>query len=146
MHLPAASARVHLWGYGAWRTAHAAPGVGARRRGRAESARPECQVAGMAKRKVARRGRSWLALALLAFVLIAAGVIWRRTSGIAQARELRQLEERRQQLQAQRTALEGEIRDLSSRSALAPIVEHRLGMHVPSDTQVIILPSHSVAP
>lgn len=100
----------------------------------------------MAKRKVARRGRSWLALALLAFVLIAAGVVWRRTSGIAQARELRQLVERRQQLQAQRTALEGEIRELSSRSALAPIVEHRLGMHVPSDTQVIILPSHSVAP
>lgn len=98
----------------------------------------------MAKRAVARRGRSWVALGLLAFVLIAAAVVWRRTVGIAEARDLRQLEERRQDLLSRRAALEGEIRDASSRSVLVPLVEHRLGMSVPSDTQVVILPRQAV--
>lgn len=94
----------------------------------------------MAKRRVARRGRSWVALALLGFVLIAAGVIWRRTAGLARAREIQTLQQRRAALQAQRAQIESDIRDASSRSVLAPIAEQRLHMHVPSDTQVVILP------
>lgn len=91
-------------------------------------------------RSVAPRGRAWIALVLVSFVLIAAGVIWRRTAGVEQARELRSLQERRAQLEAQRSQLEGDIRRISSRSSLLPIVERRLGMHVPNDTQVVILP------
>jgi len=94
----------------------------------------------MAKRRVARRGRAWVALALLGFVLVAAGVIWRRTAGVARARELHSLEQRRAALQAERAQLESDIRDASSRGVLAPIVEQRLHMHVPSDTQIVILP------
>jgi cell division protein FtsB len=81
-----------------------------------------------------------VALALLGFVLIGAGVIWRRAAGDAQARELRALEQRRLQLEAQRAQLRSEIRDLSSRGKLAPVVESRLNMHVPNDTQLVILP------
>lgn len=91
-----------------------------------------------------RRGRlsrrSTVALLLLGFVLVATGVIARRTYGIDQARALRDLERRRQALEAERVKLDGEIRDASSLRRLAPIAEQRLDMHVPSPDQVIMLP------
>jgi len=94
-----------------------------------------------------KRGRlsrgSIVALALFGFVLVATGVIARRTYGIDQARALRELDRRRQALEAERVKLDGEIRDASSRSRLAPIAEQRLNMHVPSPEQVIMLPSPS---
>jgi cell division protein FtsL len=80
-----------------------------------------------------------VALLLVGFVLVAVGVIWRRTYGVAQSRELAQLDRRRLDLLAQRTRLESDIRDLSSRARLAPIAEQRLRMHVPNDSQVVIL-------
>lgn len=85
------------------------------------------------------RGRRFLAVLLGIFVL-AMGVIARRTLGISQARTLRQLEERRDAADAARVRLEAEIRDASSRARLGPIVEQRLHMYVPADSQVIILP------
>ncbi len=86
------------------------------------------------------RGRSVVALALLGFVLTSAAVIWRRAAGVERARELQALEQKRLQLLAQRAKLESDIREASSRSRLAPIVENRLRMRVPNDTQVRILP------
>ncbi|NUS96350.1 MAG: hypothetical protein HOQ11_02965 [Gemmatimonadaceae bacterium] len=85
------------------------------------------------------RGRL-LAVILVGFLLVATGVIWRRSYGIARSRDLRELDRRRVQLEARRAPLESEIRDLSSRARLAPIVEQRLQMHVPTDSQVVILP------
>jgi cell division protein FtsL len=95
------------------------------------------------KRRVTRR--SVVALVLLGFVLVATGVIARRTYGIDQARALRDLDRRRQALEAERVKLDGEIRDASSRAKLAPIAEQRLNMHVPSPDQVIVLPHPSAA-
>ena len=86
------------------------------------------------------RGRSIVALVLFSFVLVATGVIWRRSVGVAQARAIQGLEQQRSSLMARRAALEGEIRDATSRARLAPIAEGRLGMRVPSDSQVITLP------
>ena len=86
------------------------------------------------------RGRSLVGLLLLGFVLVATGVIWRRSYGIARARELDALQRRRAALEARKASLEGQIRELSSRARLAPIAEQRLGMHIPSDSQVVILP------
>lgn len=85
------------------------------------------------------RGRSLIALVLLGFVLMAAGVIWRRSSGIARAREESRLEQRRSALAAERAKLEGDIRDASSRSRLAGVAEERLHMHIPNDSQVIFV-------
>jgi len=90
--------------------------------------------------------RSIVALALFGFVLVATGVIARRTYGIDQARSLRELERKRQALEAERVKLDGEIRDASSRARLAPIAEQRLNMHVPSPDQVIMLPPPSSPP
>ena len=96
-----------------------------------------------------RRGRlsrrAIVALALFGFVLVATGVIARRTYGIDQARALRELDRRRQALEAERVKLDGDIRDASSRARLAPIAEQRLNMHVPSPDQVILLPPPSAA-
>ena len=94
----------------------------------------------MAKRRIARlRGRSVVAIVLVAFVAVAACVVWRRSYGYAQDRGLRELELKRSQLLAERTRLQGEIRELSSRARLAPIAERRLRMRVPSDSQVVNL-------
>jgi hypothetical protein len=99
-----------------------------------------------ARRVAARaRGRAWVALALLGFVLVGAAVIWRRAQGHAQAKTLLALEQQRLQLQSQRTQLRSDIRDLVSRSALASVVEKRLDMHVPNDTQLVILTRPRVA-
>jgi cell division protein FtsL len=96
----------------------------------------------VAKRSVKRaRGRSVVALGLLGFLLVTTGVIWRRSYGIAQSRVLRELDRRRMELEAEKARLESEVRDAASRARLAPIAEQRLRLHVPSDTQVVILQS-----
>lgn len=92
------------------------------------------------------RGRTVIFLALLGFFVVATGVIWRRSVGIAQARELRALEDRRTALEAQEAALEGAIRDASSRAKLAPIAESKLGMRIPPESLVILLPRPDRAP
>lgn len=86
------------------------------------------------------RGRAVIFLALLGFFVVATGVIWRRSLGIKQAGQLRDLDERRTALEAQRAALDGAIRDASSRAKLAPIAEQQLGMRIPPESLVIIIP------
>lgn len=102
----------------------------------------------MASRRVAGKGsgRGRIALVLLGFLIIASGVILRRTFGIAAATQLRQLEQKRSALVAERLRLEGEVRAAASRSTLQPIAEQRLQMHVPSDSQVIIITRTPAAP
>ena len=85
------------------------------------------------------RGRLRLALVLGVFLLISGGVILRRTMGIAGARDLLLLDARRAGLVAERLRLDGEVRAAASRARLEPVAEERLGMRVPSDSQVIIL-------
>lgn len=86
------------------------------------------------------RGRSVVALVLVGFVLVATGVIWRRSFGNARAREQQRLEQQRGALEAERAKLEGDIRDASSRANLGKVAEERLNMHIPSDSLVIYLP------
>jgi cell division protein FtsL len=90
-------------------------------------------------RKVAGSGRLRFALLLLAFVLIASGVVLRRTYGIRAARDIQTMETRRSGLIAERRRLESEIRIASSRARLQPIAEQRLQMHVPTESQVVYL-------
>lgn len=80
-----------------------------------------------------------MAALLTGFVVVASAVIWRRSFGITQARQLAQLDRQIVQFESQRARLAGLIRDESSRSRLGPAVEH-LGMRVPDDRQVRILP------
>ena len=80
-----------------------------------------------------------------AFIIVTLTVVWRRSVGFSQARDIQQLERRRSDLEGSRAHLESEIRDLTSRQRLAPLVEQRLGMHVPAGKQVVILPRQNRA-
>jgi cell division protein FtsL len=94
----------------------------------------------VAKRGVALRGRAIVALVLAAFVLVALCIVWRRTLGISQSERLATLDGKRNELEGERARLESDIRDASSRQRLGVIAETKLGMHIPSDRQVVILP------
>lgn len=85
------------------------------------------------------RGRSVVALALVGFVLVATGVIWRRSFGTARAREQQRLEQQRAALEAERAKIQSDIREASSMASLAKVAEQRLNMHIPSDSLVIYL-------
>jgi len=94
----------------------------------------------MAKRGVGLPGRALVALILGAFVLVALAIVWRRTVGIGQSERLAALDTRRVGLEGERARLESEIRDASTRQRLGAAAESRLGMHIPTDRQVVILP------
>ncbi|MEA2763702.1 MAG: cell division protein FtsL [Gemmatimonadaceae bacterium] len=81
-----------------------------------------------------------MALVLAAFVLVALSIVWRRTIGIGQSERLATLDGKRTQLEGERARLESDIRDASSRQRLGSMAESQLGMHIPSDRQVVILP------
>lgn len=85
------------------------------------------------------RGRGVVALVLVGFVLVATGVIWRRSYGTLRAREQSTLEQTRSALEAERAKLDGDIRDAASRSRLARVAEERLNMRIPSDSQVFVV-------
>lgn len=91
---------------------------------------------GSSKRKSKkRRGRSIMAALLIGFVVVASAVIWRRSYGITQARQIADTDRRIVTLEAERQRLSALIRDESSRTQLGPIAQ-QLGMRVPDDRQV----------
>lgn len=85
------------------------------------------------------RGRSAIAIGLAAFLVVTTSVVWRRARGSATAIRLHELGSRIDDLEAQRARLEGEVRRASSQVELMPRL-NRLGMRVPSDSEVIHLP------
>lgn len=87
------------------------------------------------------RGRTRVALVLVAFLLVASAVIWRRSVGLREAAEVRRLDIQRAGLDGEVTKLESRIRTLSSRESLGAVAEQRLHMRVPDDSQVIVLPN-----
>ena len=93
----------------------------------------------MAKGRVALRGRTLVGLTLGAFVLVALAIVWRRTIGISESERLAALDAKRVTLEGERARLDSEIRDASAIGTLGAAVEHRLGMHIPTDKQVVIL-------
>jgi cell division protein FtsL len=95
----------------------------------------------LAKSGLILRGRTIVALVLAAFVVVALSIVWRRTIGIEQSSRLAKLDAKRNELEGERARLESDLREASSRQRLGVAAETRLGMHVPSDKQVVILPA-----
>lgn len=94
----------------------------------------------MAQRGVGLKGRTIVGILLGAFLVVALSIVWRRTIGISESRKLTDLESTRAQLESERARVESEIRDASTRQRLGSVATTKLGMHVPSDNQVVILP------
>jgi len=76
---------------------------------------------------------------LVTFVIVAAAVIARRSYGHSEGRELTSLQRRKASLESERVRLQQQIRDASSRSVIVPLAERRLGMHLPAESQMIML-------
>jgi cell division protein FtsL len=92
----------------------------------------------VAKKRL-RPGRWIVSGGLIAFVLVSAAVIARRSYGHREGLQLTQLERRKSTLASERVRLEQQIRDASARSVIVPIAERRLGMHLPSESQMVNL-------
>ena len=88
------------------------------------------------------RGRSVILLTLAALVMVGWTIIWRRSYGYTESTVVRGMEQKLGALAAERVKLQGDIRDASSRARLGSVAEKKLGMRVPADTQVVIMPRH----
>lgn len=92
----------------------------------------------MAKRGL-KRGRWIVAGGLIAFVVVSAAVIARRSFGHREGLALTALQRKKASLESERVRLGQQIRDGSSRSVIVPIAERKLGMHLPSESQIVML-------
>lgn len=86
------------------------------------------------------KGRHWLMLWLVVFVVVLLAIAARQSAGFRTARRLGELREERTALEARRAELERQIRVASSRQVLVPLAERRLGLHEPSDSEFTLLP------
>ena len=84
-----------------------------------------------------------VAAGLVAFVIVSAAVIARRSYGHSEGVELTALQRRKANLESERVRLQQQIRDASSRSVIVPLAERRLGMHLPSESQMVMLKAAS---
>ncbi len=85
------------------------------------------------------RGRTVVALALLAFVATAVIVVWRRTRGYAEVQRIAELDLQRRDLEARRALLERDLRDATSSARIVPAAERRLGLRRATDSQLVTL-------
>jgi cell division protein FtsL len=87
----------------------------------------------------AKRFGPWLVMGLLAFVALAVIVVRRREVGVTEEARIVELDRARRDLAAQRVILERDIRQAGSRDRIEVAAERRLGLRVPSDSQIITL-------
>ena len=81
------------------------------------------------------KGRALVAIELVLFVSVSMVVVWRRSIGVAGAREMRDLHRVRTALVSQRATLERDLSDATSRSRIVAAAERRLGLHVATESQ-----------
>lgn len=93
--------------------------------------------------RFAQRGGSLIVMFLLAFILTAVIVVWRRGRGFEEERRIAQLDSQVRDLQSRQALLERDLRDATSSARIKPAAERRLGLRMPSDSQLITLPRRS---
>lgn len=86
-----------------------------------------------------KRGRWMIAGGLVGFVLISAAVVTRRSYGHREGAGITALQRRQADLTSEKVRLSQMIREASSLSRIRPIAQQRLGMHTPSETQIVLL-------
>ena len=84
------------------------------------------------------RGRGWVAVWLLLFLGVLTWVVFRQTASHVITTELRDAQQQRSALEAQRAELLRRIQDAGSRAVLVPRAES-LGLRLPADSEIIIL-------
>lgn len=91
------------------------------------------------------KGRHWLASWLVALLAALWLVIARQTASLNAARALTELRQDRAQLEGRRADLDRRIRTAKSRAVLLPRAL-RLGLRLPADTEIILLPVPDSSP
>jgi hypothetical protein len=84
------------------------------------------------------KGRHWLMIWLLVFLVVLVAITTRQTEGFRTAARLRDLREERMALEARRGELVRRIRAASSRQVLVPTVSRELGLHEPADSEFVL--------
>ena len=84
------------------------------------------------------KGRHWFFLWLMLFLGTALAITTRQSKGLATARRLGILQERRIELEGKRTELLRRIGELTSRDVLVPRME-QAGMHLPLESENILI-------
>ena len=91
------------------------------------------------------KGRHWIAVWLVALLAALWLVTWRQTAALNAARALTDLREERAALDGRRADLERRVRAGQSRAVLLPRAQ-KLGLRLPADTEIILLPTQSEPP
>jgi cell division protein FtsL len=86
------------------------------------------------------KGRHWVLLWLLVFLIGAVAVVARQTAALQTARRLHDLREERRSLEARRAELERRVRLASSRQVLVPMAKRSFGLHEPADSEFVLFP------
>lgn len=86
------------------------------------------------------RGRIWLGLWLLVFLVVSVTVVGRQRAALTVARELATLREERLALEARMAEYQRRIREAESRPVLVPLAERRLGLRLPESRENVIFP------
>ncbi len=84
------------------------------------------------------KGRGWVAVWLVSVLGVLVWVVARQTASHVAATELREVQEQRASLEAQRAELLRRIREVGSRAVLVPRAES-LGLRLPADSEIIIV-------
>jgi cell division protein FtsL len=89
-----------------------------------------------------RRGGGILRVAMLLVLLLGAlaVVVGRQTDGVALHREIRELEGERAVAEAARLELQTRIQSLQTRARVVRVARERLDMHLPADSEVVLVP------
>jgi hypothetical protein len=85
------------------------------------------------------KGRSKVAIGLLAFIVVTSVVVWRRSLGVANAKAMQQALIDKRTLLSEVDALEGEIRNAQKRERVIVDAQRRLGLHVAPESQTRVL-------
>ena len=101
--------------------------------------RPESAPRAPGGGRLRLKGRHWVALWLLAFLLVALTVVRRQNAALETTRELQQLRKTRAALEVSRSALVGDIHRARSRGVLVPLAQQKLGLRLPQDSEITIL-------
>jgi len=91
------------------------------------------------------KGRHWIAFWLVALLAALWLVIARQTSALNAARALADLRTERASLEGRRAELDRRVRVAQSRAVLLPRAQH-LGLRLPADTEIILIPAPSQPP
>jgi hypothetical protein len=92
------------------------------------------------------KGRHWVMLWLVLFLLVTGLVVTRQTSSLEAAKRLSVLREEHRALSARRAELDRQIRLVSSRQALTERGGQSLGLHAPSDSELVDFVAHPGRP